>query len=99
MNERRMVTLTSFEDSDQALFYQERLENAGIEATITDDRQTEVPYGSDWPQDVREQPVMPGGEGSVHLLVAEEDSVKAAEIIEEDIDEQMGEGAGPYRPG
>ncbi|MCC6145164.1 MAG: hypothetical protein IT368_15260 [Candidatus Hydrogenedentes bacterium] len=60
----RMVTLLRYQDPDQAIFYTELLENAGIPVEIVDQREMDE-------DEVPEAPALPGEGGRVLLQVPE----------------------------
>ncbi len=82
----RMVTLLWFDSFEQAEYYKEQLEDAGILAAVVDDREDSDELETEFPQQIT---------GLVRLMVAEHDAVAAGQVLEERIDEMMGESGSP----
>ena len=82
----RMVTLLWFDSFEQAEYYKEQLEDAGIEAAVIDDREDSDELETEFPQQIT---------GLVRLLVAERDAMQAGQVLEEKIDKLMGENGSP----
>lgn len=75
----RLVTLLRYEDPDQALYFQERLESEGIRVVITDER-----LGEGEPDQA-----LPGSGGNVLLQVPETQAKEAADILEQAVDNEL----------
>jgi len=82
----RTVTLLWFDDFEQAEYYKEQLEEAGIDAAVIDDREDSDELETEFPAQIT---------GLVRLVVAEQDAVEAGQVLEEKIDELMGESGSP----
>jgi len=82
----RMVTLLWFDSFEQAEYYKEQLEGAGIDAAVVDDREDSDELETEFPAQIT---------GLVRLMVAETDAMQAGQILEEKIDEMMGENGSP----
>lgn len=83
---QRMVTLLWFDDFQQAEYYKEQLDDAGIVAAIVDDREESDELEDEFPAQIT---------GLVRLVVSENDAAAAGQVLEEKIDELMGEGGSP----
>ena len=75
----RLVTMLRYEHPDQALVFQEFLENEGIKAIITDAR----------PDDGPPEEALPGPGNNVLLQVPESEAKRAGEILQEEFDHEM----------
>ena len=82
----RMVTLLWFDRFEQAEFYKEQLEDAGIVAAVIDDTEESDEIEDEFPAQIT---------GLVRLVVAESDAVEAGQVLEEKMDEMMGESGSP----
>lgn len=82
----RMVTLLWFDSFEQAEYYREQLEDGGIECAVIDDREESDELETEFPAQVT---------GLVRLVVAERDAEAAGQVLEERIDEMMGESGSP----
>jgi len=82
----RMVTLLWFDSFEQAEYYKEQLEDAGIDAAVVDDREDSDELETEFPTQIT---------GLVRLMVAERDAMQAGQVLEEKIDKLMGESGSP----
>jgi hypothetical protein len=82
----RMVTLLWFDKFEQAEYYREQLEDAGINSAVVDDREDSDELEDEFPQQIT---------GLVRLMVTERDAEAAGQVLEERIDEMMGESGSP----
>jgi len=82
----RMVTLLWFDSFEQAEYYKEQLEDAGIDAAVVDDREDSDELETEFPAQIT---------GLVRLMVAERNAMQAGQVLEEKIDKLMGESGSP----
>jgi hypothetical protein len=75
----RLVTLLRYEHPDQAIMFQELLENEGIRVVVTDER----------PEDGDPADALPGVGTGVLLQVPESEAKRAAEILQEEFDHEL----------
>lgn len=75
----RLVTLLRYEDPDQAIMFQERLEAEGIRVVVTDEGRDEG----------EPDQALPGSGGGVLLQVPETQAKEAADILEQAVDQQL----------
>lgn len=87
-DEPNLVTLMGFENEMQAQFPFEQLEGAGIPAQIEN-------LSGETISEAPEPEALPRMGGPVVLRVPEEQAKRAAEILEENMDDRMGEGGNP----
>ena len=77
----RLMTITRFETFDQAEYYVDRLEHEGIAVRVVDES-TQAEYVRD---------ALPGMAGPVLVQVPETDAAQAGQILEEELDEFLGD--------
>jgi len=82
----RMVTLLWFDSFEQAEYYKEQLEDAGIDAAVVDDREDSDELETEFPAQIT---------GLVRLMVTERNAMQAGQVLEEKIDKLMGESGSP----
>jgi hypothetical protein len=69
-----MVTLLWFDKFEQAEYYREQLEDAGINSAVVDDREDSDELEDEFPQQIT---------GLVRLMVTERDAEAAGQVLEE----------------
>jgi hypothetical protein len=83
MTDRNFVTLMRYNSPSEARFHQELLDNAGIQSVVTD-ASGEAPSEAE-PLTLSEDA------GPVSLMVPEEWAKRAGEVLEEGMDDNMGD--------